>query len=121
MSQVYQGGIGSYALLVMVASFLLNHKSRMPSKANRNPTLECNLGLLLLDFFRVYGRTLKQEEVAISCRYAANASKRWKMVSRNVAYLEEGHSLNYVSSVKLGSVAILRLSLGRNLPKDHIL
>ena len=52
----------------MVASFLLQHPSRIPTKANRKPKLECNLGLLLLDFFRLYGRTLKQEDVAISCR-----------------------------------------------------
>ena len=31
--QVYQGGIGSYALFVMVAAFLLVHPSRHPSHA----------------------------------------------------------------------------------------
>jgi non-canonical poly(A) RNA polymerase PAPD5/7 len=67
--QVYQGGIGSYALLVMVANLLLQHRTRIPNKkSDSNPILECNLGLLLLDFFRLYGRTLKQDDVAISCR-----------------------------------------------------
>ena len=66
--QVYQGGIGSYALLVMVASYLLQHPSRMPTATYENPPLEGNMGLLLIDFFRLYGRTLKTEEVVISCR-----------------------------------------------------
>lgn len=66
--KVYQGGIGSYALLVMVASFLLQHPSRMPTPKKRKPQLEGNMGILLLDFFRLYGRTLKTEDVAISCR-----------------------------------------------------
>ena len=65
---MYQGGIGSYALAVMVATFLLQHPSRMPTKYNRRPPLEANLGVLLLDFFRLFGRTLNFEAVGISCR-----------------------------------------------------
>ena len=66
-SQVYQGGIGSYALLVMVASFLLQHRSRTGPYGSAN-TLEPSLGILLLDFFHLFGRTLNYEDVALSCR-----------------------------------------------------
>ena len=62
-AQVYMGGIGSYALLVMVAAFLLLHPSR-----DRDRELEGNLGVLLLDFFRLYGRALNATDVGVSCR-----------------------------------------------------
>ncbi len=70
--QVYQGGIGSYALLVMVAAFLLLHPSRGPagSQSKGQPRLEGNLGVLLLDFMRLYGRSLNINEVGVSCQCA---------------------------------------------------
>ena len=66
--QVYQGGIGSYALLVMVAAFLLLHPSR--SGPSGDLDLETNLGVLLMDFLRLYGRSLNTLDVGISCRHA---------------------------------------------------
>lgn len=131
--QVYSGGIGSYALLVMVAAFLQSHVSRTPLSAHSraasvrslpresevlfifrqfpfNCLLSCFwrqsvprmvvrcsaaiappkvprphvilaplvcdlqeldpcLGVLLLDFFRLYGRSLYAEYVGVSCRW----------------------------------------------------
>ena len=64
--QVYSGGIGSYALLVMVAAFLLLHPSR--ADADGASQLEGNLGVLLLDFLRLYGRSLNVADVGVSCR-----------------------------------------------------
>jgi len=68
--QVYSGGIGSYALLVMVAAFLLAHPSRTPLSAHSRASapLEGSLGVLLLDFFRLYGRSLFADYVGVSCR-----------------------------------------------------
>ncbi len=71
--QVYQGGIGSYALLVMVASFLLQHSSRQEPHGSP-ASLESNLGILLLDFFHLFGRSLNYEDVALSCRYSLLAA-----------------------------------------------
>ena len=67
--QVYSGGIGSYALLVMVAAFLLLHPSHADDTAPG--AAEANLGILLLDFFRLYGRSLNAAEVGVSCRCAS--------------------------------------------------
>ena len=69
LSQVYSGGIGSYALLVMVAAFLLLHPSHVDDAAPG--AAEANLGILLLDFFRLYGRSLNAVEVGVSCRCAS--------------------------------------------------
>ncbi|CAK9868100.1 unnamed protein product [Sphagnum jensenii] len=62
LNEVYQGGIGSYALLVMLLAHLqvLNLTSSLP--------LESNLGILLVDFFDLYGRSLNMKDVGVSCR-----------------------------------------------------
>lgn len=64
LNEVYSGGIGSYALLVMVANFIQTHWSRF---SKNDGDLGTNLGELLLDFFRLHGRALKQEVVGVSC------------------------------------------------------
>ncbi|CAL8469529.1 g9070 [Coccomyxa elongata] len=66
LNEVYQGGIGSYALLVMVAAFLLLHPSR--GGPGGDVDLEANLGVLLMDFLRLYGRALNAIDVGVSCR-----------------------------------------------------
>lgn len=79
LNEVYQGGLGSYALLVLVATHLQLHPSRRPGKDERETKrrksqdqtamiMEQNLGLLLVDFFRLYGRALNSAVVGISCR-----------------------------------------------------
>jgi non-canonical poly(A) RNA polymerase PAPD5/7 len=79
--QVYSGGLGSYALLVLVAGFLQLHPSRRPQaqqarqqagqrgdRRRGTPTgavaspLEGNLGVLLLDFLRLFGRSLNTQQ-----------------------------------------------------------
>lgn len=62
--QVYTGGIGSYALLMMVAASLLLHNRRQDG----TDAVEASLGVLLLDFFRMYGRALNVDRVGISVR-----------------------------------------------------
>lgn len=56
MNEVYTGGLGSYALLVMLISFLRQHPR------------DDNLGFLLLRFFELYGRQMDPERVGISCK-----------------------------------------------------
>lgn len=77
LNEVYSGGVGSYALLVMVACFLQTHmlSSRTPwtpnntrNNSSKLPPMESNLGTLLIDFFRLYGRTLQHTFVGVSCR-----------------------------------------------------
>jgi non-canonical poly(A) RNA polymerase PAPD5/7 len=112
LNEVYSGGLGSYSVLVMVASFLQMHpstllankrisggggandndtttsrkkkknkKKKSSSKASEEghlqedessslsfSTLESNLGILLVDFFRLYGRALNHTTVGVSCR-----------------------------------------------------
>lgn len=57
LNEVYSGGIGSYALLVMVAAFLQTHRSRWQRGGGlgREGEIEGSLGVLLVDFMRLYG------------------------------------------------------------------
>ncbi|KAL2636262.1 hypothetical protein R1flu_007741 [Riccia fluitans] len=69
LNEVYTGGIGSYALLVMLLTHLQTHPSRKNFNSRGEPCpLENNLGILLVDFFDFYGRVLNVREVGISCR-----------------------------------------------------
>ena len=85
LNEVYSGGIGSYALIVMLIAFLQLHTSRRrgaaaaaaaaaedkhkrgrgSTKAPASP-LEPSLGVLLIDFFRLYGRVINMKNVGVS-------------------------------------------------------
>ena len=52
----------------MVAAFLLLHPSR--GGPGGDVDLEANLGVLLMDFLRLYGRSLNTSDVGVSCRQA---------------------------------------------------
>ncbi|KAF8205499.1 hypothetical protein K438DRAFT_1817936 [Mycena galopus ATCC 62051] len=64
MNEVYTGGLGSYAIVCLVISFLQMHpKVRM---GHIDP--DHNLGVLVVEFFELYGRRFNYEEVGISLR-----------------------------------------------------
>jgi DNA polymerase sigma len=81
LNEVYQGGIGSYALITMITALLKLHSSRRRPDpdgadggrrgggAGKRPAaapVESNLGVLLLDFFRLYGREISYWDVGVS-------------------------------------------------------
>jgi hypothetical protein len=82
------GGIGSYALITLVSAFLQLHISRRPRdtgsstsskaggkkgsrKKGQQPVkaeyLEPSLGVLLVDFFRFFGRIINMQQAGLSC------------------------------------------------------
>ena len=71
LNEVYSGGIGSYALLCMIMTFLQLRESIEASEwageRGREDASEGCLGTLLIDFFELYGRKLNSEEIGISC------------------------------------------------------
>ncbi|QDZ19273.1 nucleotidyltransferase domain-containing protein [Chloropicon primus] len=69
LNEVYSGGVGSYGLIIMVTVFLMTHESRIDKRERRRITGgEKNLGILLIDFFDLYGNILDMFGVGISCR-----------------------------------------------------
>ena len=59
LNEVYTGGIGSYSVILLVVSFLQRHP-RSEITAN-----DANLGVLLVEFFELYGRNFNYSIVGI--------------------------------------------------------
>ena len=60
--QVFTGGLSSYALILLLVSFLQLHTRVDPSKAN------ANLGVLLVEFFECYGKHFNYFKCGIRVR-----------------------------------------------------
>ncbi|KAK1416762.1 hypothetical protein QVD17_25878 [Tagetes erecta] len=60
LNEVFSGGIGSYALLVMLIAMLQN-------SLDNHSFSQYNLGVLLVTFFDMYGCKLNTSDVGISC------------------------------------------------------
>lgn len=64
MNEVYTGGLGSYSIVCMVISFLQMH----PKIRRGEIDPDKNLGVLIMDFFELYGCYFNYEETGISVR-----------------------------------------------------
>eukprot|EP00124_Ichthyophonus_hoferi_P002469 Ihof_evm9s169 gene=Ihof_evmTU9s169 len=77
LNEPFTGGIGSYSLVVMVVSFLQLH----PRISNQAATANMNLGVLLMEFFEVYGRIFEYNYLGISIlnrgSFFYKADRRW--------------------------------------------
>ncbi|WWC66924.1 uncharacterized protein I206_100831 [Kwoniella pini CBS 10737] len=77
MNEVYTGGLGSYAVICLVISFLQVHPKLRRSELDP----EENLGTLLIEFFELYGRNFNYQDVGISIRkggyYYLKSSRGW--------------------------------------------
>jgi len=75
LNESYMGGIGSYALILMIASFLQQEKKV------RGDNYGDDIGLLLIGFFRLYGKEFNYYTNGISLReggyYFSKFSKSW--------------------------------------------
>ena len=60
LHEVYYGGISSYSLILLLVSFLQLHPRRDATGSNPN------LGVLLIEFFELYGRNFNYMKTAIS-------------------------------------------------------
>ncbi|KAJ7633171.1 hypothetical protein FB45DRAFT_523299 [Roridomyces roridus] len=64
MNEVYTGGLGSYAIVCLCISFLQMH----PKIRHGQIDPDENLGVLVVEFFELYGKWFRYEEVGISLR-----------------------------------------------------
>lgn len=60
LNEVYTGGIGSYSLILLIVSFLQHHP-RVKAESE-----DANLGILLTEFFELYGRNFNYVKVGIN-------------------------------------------------------
>lgn len=64
LNEVFTGGVGSYTLLLMIISFL---QLREPKITKKKPS-EVDLGVLLVEFFELYGRNFNYVNTGISVK-----------------------------------------------------
>jgi non-canonical poly(A) RNA polymerase PAPD5/7 len=64
MNEVFSGGLGSYSIVCLAVSFLQMH----PKIRRGEIDADKNLGVLLMEFFELYGCYFNYEEVGISVR-----------------------------------------------------
>jgi non-canonical poly(A) RNA polymerase PAPD5/7 len=65
LNEVFTGGLGGYAIVCLVVSFLQMHPKVASGAIDPNQ----NIGVLLLDFFQLYGLNFNLDTVGISVSY----------------------------------------------------
>jgi non-canonical poly(A) RNA polymerase PAPD5/7 len=82
MNEVFTGGLGSYSIVCLAVSFLQMH----PKIRRGEIDAERNLGVLVMEFFELYGCYFNYEEVGISVRdggtYFNKKERGWLDYSR---------------------------------------
>ncbi|KAI8454294.1 hypothetical protein BY996DRAFT_7105089 [Phakopsora pachyrhizi] len=78
MNEVYSGGLGSYSIICLVVSFLQLHPKIQRGDIDPNR----NLGVLLLEFFELYGKNYNFHDTGVSVRkggyYYSKAKRGWQ-------------------------------------------
>ncbi|KAG0367328.1 hypothetical protein BGZ54_004050 [Gamsiella multidivaricata] len=72
LNEVYHGGVGSYTTVIMILSFLQMH----PQVQMRRINPQDNLGVLLIEFFELYGLCFNYNSVGISVRDGGSYYKK---------------------------------------------
>jgi len=90
MNEVYTGGLGSYSIVCLAVSFLQMH----PKIRKGEIEAEKNLGVLVMEFFELYGCYFNYEEVGISVRnggsYFSKKQRGWyDSMKRNLLSIED--------------------------------
>ena len=83
MNEVWTGGISSYGLILMVVSFLQNHDAG-----------DSNLGVLLIEFFQLYGRQFNYQKCCIRVKDGGQYIKKEEMLAQ--IKKESGPNTKYV-------------------------
>ena len=90
MNEVYTGGLGSYSVVCLAVSFLQMH----PKIRRGEIDPERNLGVLVMEFFELYGLHFNYDEVGISLRdggtYFNKRQRGWHAeYKRNMISIED--------------------------------
>lgn len=90
MNEVYTGGLGSYSIVCLAVSFLQMH----PKIRRGEIDAEQNLGVLVMEFFELYGCYFNYEEVGISLRdggnYFSKTHRGWQdFYKKNLLSIED--------------------------------
>ena len=79
MNEVWTGGISSYGLILMTVSFLQQHKRVTPLMGEGQQRV--NLGVLLIEFFELYGRKFNYDKLCIRVKEGGTYIKKEEMAA----------------------------------------
>ncbi|KAF9209123.1 hypothetical protein BGZ49_006239 [Haplosporangium sp. Z 27] len=82
-NEVYNGGLGSYTTLIMILSFLQMHPEIQRKRINP----EDNLGVLLIEFFELYGLCYNYYAVGLS---VIDGGSYFDKIARDIHYPVQG-------------------------------
>ncbi|CCM06442.1 uncharacterized protein FIBRA_08704 [Fibroporia radiculosa] len=108
MNEVYTGGLGSYSIVCLVISFLQMHPKIRRGEIDPSK----NLGVLVMEFFELYGCYFNYKEVGISIReggtYFNKTERGWQDFSqpRLLSIEDPGDLSNDISKGSYGIVKV---------------
>ncbi|XP_068999316.1 terminal nucleotidyltransferase 4B-like [Embiotoca jacksoni] len=76
LNEVFTGGISSYSLILMAISFLQLH----PRIDTRRANININLGILLIEFFELYGRDFNYMKTSIRVKNGGTYQSKEEML-----------------------------------------
>uniref|UniRef100_A0A3Q0S2Y2 Terminal nucleotidyltransferase 4A n=1 Tax=Amphilophus citrinellus TaxID=61819 RepID=A0A3Q0S2Y2_AMPCI len=105
LNEVFTGGISSYSLILMVISFLQLHPRIDPSNPSEN------LGVLLIEFFELYGRNFNYLNTGIRIRSGGAYIAKDEIIMTNgfrpsLLYIEDPLSGNDVGRGSYGVMQV---------------
>ncbi|KAI6008653.1 hypothetical protein EDC04DRAFT_2548257, partial [Pisolithus marmoratus] len=108
MNEVYTGGLGSYSIVCLAISFLQMHPKIRRGEIDAGK----NLGVLVMEFFELYGQRLNYEEVGISVReggvYFSKRQRGWcDSVKSNLLSVED--PIDPTNDISRGSFGIAKV------------
>lgn len=108
MNEVYTGGLGSYSIVCLAVSFLQMH----PKIRRGEIDAEQNLGVLVMEFFELYGCYFNYEEVGISVRnggsYFSKRQRGWyDFTKKNLLSIED--PTDFSNDISKGSYGIAKV------------
>jgi len=108
MNEVFSGGLGSYSIVCLAVSFLQMH----PKIRRGEIDPSANLGVLMMEFFELYGCYFNYHEVGISIRnggsYYSKARRGWQdPIKTHILSVEDPNDVS--NDVSKGSYGIVKV------------
>ena len=100
LNEVWTGGLGSYALTLLVVNFFQQHPRETAKESGEN------LGTLLLEFFELYGRHFNHEQNGIQVRNEGNFKHEVQESKKNFSRICTNRQITRTNGRNVGQQAI---------------
>lgn len=108
LNEVYTGGLGSYGLILLCVSFFQMHPMIQSGLINPGE----NLGVLLVEFFELFGKCLNYEKVGISVlsngSYFRKEDRKWMQPKAHLLSVEDPYDTSNDVTKNSFSISIVK-------------